>query len=69
MQHYVIKFFNDVWQISSFLPVLWFPPPIKWDANPSLFDIWVSMEKLIVHVTETGPVLFVTVSIPKNNGL
>jgi hypothetical protein len=29
MQHYVIKFVNDFWQVSVFLLVLWFPPPIK----------------------------------------
>jgi hypothetical protein len=29
IQHYVIKFVSDLRQVSSFLQVLWFPPPIK----------------------------------------
>ena len=29
IQHYVIKFFSDLWQVEGFLRVLWFPPPIK----------------------------------------
>ena len=28
IQHYVIKFVSDLWQVSGFLRVLWFPPPI-----------------------------------------
>ena len=30
IQHYVIKFINDLWQVESFLWVLRFPPPINW---------------------------------------
>ena len=29
IQHYVIKFVNDLWQVSRFLQVLRFPPSIK----------------------------------------
>jgi len=29
MQHYVIKFDSDLWQVSGFIRVLWFPPKIK----------------------------------------
>jgi hypothetical protein len=29
IQHYVIKIFIDLRQISGFLRLLWFPPPIK----------------------------------------
>ena len=29
VQHYVIKFVNDLRQVGGFLRVLWFPPPIK----------------------------------------
>jgi hypothetical protein len=29
VQHYVIKFVSDLQQVSGFLWVLWFPPPIK----------------------------------------
>jgi hypothetical protein len=31
-QHYVIKFVGDLRQVSGFLPVLRFPPPMKLDA-------------------------------------
>ena len=33
IQHYVIKFVSDLWQVSGFLWVLWFPPPIKLTAT------------------------------------
>jgi hypothetical protein len=29
IQRYVIKIVSDLWQVSGFLRVLWFPPPIK----------------------------------------
>jgi hypothetical protein len=29
VQHYVIKFVSDLWQVSGFLQVIQFPPPIK----------------------------------------
>jgi hypothetical protein len=29
IQHYVIKFVSDLWQVDGFLRVLWFPPQIK----------------------------------------
>ena len=29
IQHCVIKFVSDLWQVGGFLWVLWFPPPIK----------------------------------------
>jgi hypothetical protein len=29
IQDYVIKFVRDLWWVSGFLQVLWFPPPIK----------------------------------------
>jgi hypothetical protein len=32
MQHYVIKFVSDLRQVSGFLRVLWFHPPIKLTA-------------------------------------
>ena len=32
VQHYVIKFVSDLWQVCGFLQVLWFPPPIKTDC-------------------------------------
>ena len=35
MQHYVIKFVNDLRQVGGFLWVLWFPPPIKLTATIS----------------------------------
>jgi hypothetical protein len=33
IQHYVIKFVSDLRQVSGFLPVLRFPPPIKLTAT------------------------------------
>jgi hypothetical protein len=33
IQHYVIKFASDLWQVSGFLRVLRFPPPIKLDCH------------------------------------
>ena len=32
IQHYVIKFVSDLWQVGGFLRILWFPPPIKLTA-------------------------------------
>jgi hypothetical protein len=40
IQHYVIKFVSDLRQVSSFLRVLRFPPPINW---PSQY-IWNTIE-------------------------
>ena len=33
VQHIVIKFVSDLRQVSSFLLILWFPPPIKLTAT------------------------------------
>jgi len=33
IQHYVIKFVSDLWQVGGFLRVLQFPPPIKLTAT------------------------------------
>ena len=33
IQHYVIKLVSDLWQVSGFLWVLQFPPPIKLTAT------------------------------------
>jgi len=33
IQHYMIKFVIDLLQVSGFLPVLRFPPPIKLTAT------------------------------------
>jgi len=33
IQHYVMKFVSDLRQVSCFLLVLWFPPPIKLTAT------------------------------------
>ena len=33
IQHYVIKFVSDLWQVDGFLQVLLFPPPIKLTAT------------------------------------
>ena len=36
VQHYVIKFVSDLWQVSGFLWVLWFPPPGKLTTTTKL---------------------------------
>ena len=33
IQHYVIKFVSDLWQVGGFLRLIWFPPPIKTDIH------------------------------------
>jgi hypothetical protein len=33
IQHYVIKFVSDLWQVGGFLQVLRFPPSIKLTAT------------------------------------
>ena len=33
VQHYVIKFVSDLWQVGGFLRVLRFPPPNKTDRH------------------------------------
>ena len=33
IQHYVIKFVSELWQVNGFLRVLLFPPPIKLKAT------------------------------------
>jgi hypothetical protein len=38
MQHYVIKFVSDLWQIGGFLQTLLFPPPIKLTAMISVCE-------------------------------
>jgi hypothetical protein len=40
VRHYVIKFFSDLRQVSGFLRVLWFLPPIKLTATISLKYCW-----------------------------
>jgi len=42
IQHYVIKFVSDVWQVGGFLRVLWFPTP-KLEAQ------WVEPVSLTFH--------------------
>ena len=39
VQHYVIKFVSDLRQVSGFLRVLWFPPPIKLTAMIYLYIV------------------------------
>ena len=42
VQHYVIKFVNDLRQVSGFLWVLRFPPPIKLTAMIYMKYCWIS---------------------------
>jgi hypothetical protein len=38
IQHYVIKFVSDMWQVSDFLRVVRFPPPIE-SASPKSLGV------------------------------
>jgi hypothetical protein len=40
IQHYVIKFVSDLWQIYDFLRVLWFPPSINLTTTNKLKYCW-----------------------------
>ena len=44
VQHYVIKFVSDLWQVSGFLWVRLFPPPIKLTATIKLKYCWNSIK-------------------------
>jgi hypothetical protein len=44
IQHYVIKFVSDLWQVCGFLRVLRFPPPIKLTAT-----WWRLFQKRVMH--------------------
>ena len=48
IQHYVIVWHYDLWQVSGFLLVLWFPPPIK----PTSHDITEILLKVVL-ITKT----------------
>ena len=43
IQHYVIKFVSDLWQISGLLQVLWFPPPMKLTAMNDIIEIFLKV--------------------------
>jgi hypothetical protein len=45
IQLYVMKFISDLLQVSDFLQVLWFPPPIKLTAMKN----WNIVENGIKH--------------------
>ena len=39
IQHYVIKFVSEMRQVSGFLCILWFPPPLKpYYPHPNALD-------------------------------
>jgi hypothetical protein len=42
--HYVIKFVSDLWQVSGFLLILWFPSP---------FNFYRSINKAIFYIIPT----------------
>jgi hypothetical protein len=66
IQHYVIKFVSDLKQVSGFLRVLLFPPPIKTDSH-DITEILLKEElntinqtMLCVHVLWTHSNIFFT---------
>jgi hypothetical protein len=44
MQHYVIKFVNDLRQVCGILRALWFPPTIK-----AILDVRYGLKKKKLH--------------------
>ena len=51
IQHYVIKFVSDLRQISGFLRVLQFPPPIKLIAKIDITEILLKVALNIITLT------------------
>ena len=49
MQHYIIKFVSDLWQVGGFLRVLWFPPPIKLTPRYSWNILKVALNTIILN--------------------
>jgi hypothetical protein len=49
IQHYVIQFDSDLWQVSGFLRVIQFPPPIKLTDMLELKYCWMAL-KTPTHV-------------------
>jgi hypothetical protein len=54
IQHYVIKFVIDLWQVGGFLSVLQFPPPIKTDCH----DITGILLKVVLNTITHNPTLY-----------
>jgi len=52
MQHYVIKFVSDLWQVSDFLQVLRFPPPINLTAAEILLKVMLNTRTLTVVASQ-----------------
>ena len=50
IQHYVIKFVSDLKQVSGFLRVLRFPPPIKTDSH-DITEILLKVELNTINQT------------------
>ena len=53
IQHYVVKFVNDLRQVDGFLRVIWFPQPIKVTATRYNWNIVESGVKH--HNPNTNP--------------
>jgi hypothetical protein len=60
IQHYVIKFVSDLWQVGGFLRLLRFPPPIKLTAmiryGVFWLDSYMMVRPLILWVSDKNPV-------------
>ena len=54
IQHYEIKFFSDLQQVSGFFRVLQFPPPIKLTRH----DITEILLKVVFNTIYPNPILF-----------
>ena len=56
IQHYVIKFVNDLRQVGGFLWVFWFPPPIK--QRHYVIEILLKVALNTITLTLTQNVLY-----------
>ena len=59
---YNIKFVSDLWQVSGFLLVLQFPPPIKTDCH----DVTEILLKVVLNTIKTNDLKSMTLTTPQN---
>ena len=50
IQHFVIKFVSDLWLVSGFPRVLWFPPLIKLHHDITQILLTMALSTITIHV-------------------
>jgi hypothetical protein len=60
IQHYVIKFVSDLWQVGGFLQVLQFPPPIQLTATITFIYINIKLTVSLIFSQELWYVPWIT---------